>query len=374
MPITLDIHVLQTLPPSCINRDDLGSPKSAEFGGTRRLRVSSQAWKRAARMQSLQAEEAERAVRTRYAFSTVANLIGTPDETTEKEIHNFVDDVISSLGFKEGKGDKDAILLFASNKELADLSDVLRPHAASYSKLSAAKKKALLKNGSDLHNEIDQVFAGTQCRDVALYGRMVANRPGWGVEAGMRVAHAISVDAVATQHDYFTGVDDLLPDGDTGAGMIGNIEFSAGTLYRYASINLDQLTRNAGGDPHRAIDYAIEGAKSFVTSMPTGRQTSMAATTLPDLVLITVRDGQGISLAHAFEEATPSRGEGSVLSRATTRLANSLEDLSLWGGADLYRGATHTRRAQAATNTFGAPLAFDTLLEEAATALKEAAK
>ena len=44
----VDVHVLQTVPPSNLNRDDTGSPKSATFGGVRRARVSSQAWKRGA--------------------------------------------------------------------------------------------------------------------------------------------------------------------------------------------------------------------------------------------------------------------------------------------------------------------------------------
>ena len=29
----VDFHVLQTVPPSCINRDDTGSPKTAIYGG-----------------------------------------------------------------------------------------------------------------------------------------------------------------------------------------------------------------------------------------------------------------------------------------------------------------------------------------------------
>ena len=37
----LDIHAIQTLPPSNINRDDTGSPKTAFYGGVRRARVSS---------------------------------------------------------------------------------------------------------------------------------------------------------------------------------------------------------------------------------------------------------------------------------------------------------------------------------------------
>lgn len=29
----VDFHVLQTVPPSCVNRDDTGSPKTAVYGG-----------------------------------------------------------------------------------------------------------------------------------------------------------------------------------------------------------------------------------------------------------------------------------------------------------------------------------------------------
>lgn len=47
----LDVHVLQTLPPSCVNRDDTGSPKTAVYGGVNRARVSSQSWKRAMRLE-----------------------------------------------------------------------------------------------------------------------------------------------------------------------------------------------------------------------------------------------------------------------------------------------------------------------------------
>ena len=49
MSTYIDLHILQDLPPSNINRDDNGTPKHAVYGGVQRLRVSSQAWKRATR-------------------------------------------------------------------------------------------------------------------------------------------------------------------------------------------------------------------------------------------------------------------------------------------------------------------------------------
>lgn len=45
----VDIHVLQTVPASNINRDDSGAPKTALYGGVTRARVSSQSWKHAMR-------------------------------------------------------------------------------------------------------------------------------------------------------------------------------------------------------------------------------------------------------------------------------------------------------------------------------------
>ena len=47
--VYVDVHVLQTVPPSCVNRDDTGSPKTAIYGGAVRARVSSQSWKKAMR-------------------------------------------------------------------------------------------------------------------------------------------------------------------------------------------------------------------------------------------------------------------------------------------------------------------------------------
>src|SRR3990172_3261619 len=45
----LELHIIQSVPVACLNRDDLNSPKTAVFGGVQRARVSSQSWKRAIR-------------------------------------------------------------------------------------------------------------------------------------------------------------------------------------------------------------------------------------------------------------------------------------------------------------------------------------
>ncbi len=45
----VNFHILMSHCPSCLNRDDMGMQKTAVFGGTRRVRISSQSLKRAMR-------------------------------------------------------------------------------------------------------------------------------------------------------------------------------------------------------------------------------------------------------------------------------------------------------------------------------------
>src|SRR5262245_58053625 len=44
--VFVEFHALTSHAPSNLNRDDLGTPKTAVFGGVRRLRISSQCLKR----------------------------------------------------------------------------------------------------------------------------------------------------------------------------------------------------------------------------------------------------------------------------------------------------------------------------------------
>ena len=46
----IEYHILQSFPVTCLNRDDVGAPKSAVVGGVSRARVSSQCWKREVRL------------------------------------------------------------------------------------------------------------------------------------------------------------------------------------------------------------------------------------------------------------------------------------------------------------------------------------
>jgi CRISPR system Cascade subunit CasC len=132
---------------------------------------------------------------------------------------------------------------------------------------------------------------------------MVADDADLNVDASVQVAHALSTHAAEIEQDYFTAVDDKnIGSNETGAGMIGTVEFNAATLYRYATVNVDLLRKNLAGD-NEATARAVEAfVRGFVLSMPTGKQNTFANRTVPDGVIIAVRDDQPINLVGAFEE------------------------------------------------------------------------
>ena len=113
------------------------------------------------------------------------------------------------------------------------------------------------------------------------------------------------VHAVENEYDYFTAVDDHKnadAEEDAGAGMIGTVEFNSSTLYRYATVDVDRLHDNLGDA--KATRRAVEAfVRAFVLSMPTGKQNTFANRTLPDAVLVVLRETQSINLVGAFEEA-----------------------------------------------------------------------
>lgn len=311
MSVFVDIHVLQTLPPSNPNRDDTGAPKSATFGGVSRMRISSQAIKRAAR-QNFEGKIADGnyGVRTKKIVELVARTIGEKRPDLEPQSAELAEMGLKAIGFKltEPRGKKtnqelkeSGFLVFLSAKQIEHVADALIAVAAEDDP-AAAFKELKPRSLVDTDHSID----------IALFGRMVAEPNALNVDAACQVAHAIGVGAVEREYDYYTAVDDekkRSDEADEGAGMIGTIEFASATVYRYATINVDMLRENLGDGT--VVDRAIElFVDSFVRSMPTGKITTFANRTLPDAVLVQVRDDQPINMCGAFEDPIVSDRNG----------------------------------------------------------------
>lgn len=332
MPTYIDVHVLQTVPPSNLNRDDAGSPKQAVYGGARRARVSSQAWKRATRkLLAHGMPEADRSTRTKRISTLLAARLREATSLEEEQANRLATAILKPLGIKPGKKATDtAYLLFFGRSQL---DGVVRAVADRAARLVDLGDKALDDEVKELAVQ-DDLMRGHPL-DVALFGRMVADIPAINVDAATQVAHAISTHAVDIEFDYFTAVDDeqtVDDDAGPGAAMIGTVEFNSATLYRYATLGLEQLIDNLGGADEHTADGVERFVDAFVRSMPTGHQTSFAHRTLPGLVAVAVRDDQPVNLVSAFEQ--PVYSIGGYLARSAARLAREHNDVATrWGAA-----------------------------------------
>ncbi|MFD9063494.1 type I-E CRISPR-associated protein Cas7/Cse4/CasC [Kitasatospora purpeofusca] len=322
----LDVHILQTVPPSNLNRDDTGSPKSAVYGGVRRARVSSQAWKRATREAfGGLLDPDELGVRTKKVAELLAARITALGVGLEEAAawQAAADTITAATGAKvapparKAKGDGDdpapesQYLMFLSSRQL----DALAALAAEGLKESGGLKDFF--KGKENKARAREAANTRHSVDIALFGRMVADASDINVDAAAQVAHAISVHAVEIESDYYTAVDDERKEDEPGAGMIGTVDFNSATLYRYAAVDVDRLRANLG-DGLRADEPAAEPVrraveafvKAFVTSIPTGKINTFANQTLPDAVVVKLRSARPISFAGAFEEAVRAGGDG----------------------------------------------------------------
>ncbi|WP_436501676.1 type I-E CRISPR-associated protein Cas7/Cse4/CasC [Actinokineospora sp. HUAS TT18] len=322
---TIDLHVIQTVPPSNLNRDDTGSPKTAVYGGVRRARVSSQAWKRATRdafKDLLHASEL--GVRTKRVIELISQEItrrepGLADRAEELALALFKAAGFEAKKPREKKGQdtpgpaEAGYLFFLSRRQIENLADLA----------------VTVGDGKFDKGEVRARANRDHSVDVALFGRMVAEATDLNVEAACQVAHALSVHSVANEYDYFTAVDDHKNDDveeDAGVGMIGTVEFNSSTLYRYATIDVDGLQANLGDveATRRAVEAFI---RAFVTSMPTGKQNTFANRTLPDAVLLVARESQSINLVGAYEDPVADGEKGGRITASLARLGEHAKDL-----------------------------------------------
>jgi len=358
----IEAHVIQNVAPANLNRDDTGAAKDAVFGGCRRARVSSQAWKRAVR-QWFEKEyvfgQDELAWRTkRLTDEVVKKLVasGRDPELAKKAVIAAMS--ISGAKFEEKENHitgRTKVLWFVARNSINDIAELCEKYwdtlsTASFEKEEQTKQtKAKNNKGSstkltiktELSNDdkstikktIETNVIGAKAVDIALFGRMLTDAPTDGtVEAAVQVAHAISTNRIETEFDYFVAVDDLLPSDETGAGMIETIEFNSACLYRYACLDTNQLLVNLGGDAtlaQRATEAFLLG---FVTAMPSGKQNTFAANNPPQAVVLVSRETGAWNLANAFVDPVYAKRETDLVAASCERLACHWKDLTAMYG------------------------------------------
>ncbi|MEW6949368.1 type I-E CRISPR-associated protein Cas7/Cse4/CasC [Trueperella pyogenes] len=331
MTLVIDIHALQTVPPSLINRDDTGAPKSAIFGGVPRQRVSSQAWKRAIR-RYFENEIGQEAVglRSRNLPEVIVNRVMeiSPEFGLEEAIEG-VQNLFKAPGAKQG-----IKLVEPKVSKDGEDSDNQSPHPTTAAllflsphQIERAAQAIVDADGEKITKaEATDILDTKHSVDMAMFGRMLADAPAFNIDASVQVAHAIGVHESEPEFDYYTAVDDVLEDAEEiGAGMIGTTQMMSSTLYRFATINVEGLATNLG-NMDMANKAAVFFIKAFIESMPTGKQNTFANNTLPELVYVAVRNTRSVSLVNAFED--PVGREDSTRRRAAAEaLAQEARDI-----------------------------------------------
>ena len=311
MSLVIDVHALQTLPPSLINRDDTGAPKSAVFGGVPRQRVSSQSWKRAIRAYFENNVDPDSVGdRSKRLPEKIAKLVEDHEGWDAERAIKQVSDLFKTAGIStevDSKRIKELEKSDAEDKE-ALLKEARYPRTKyliflSPQQIERAAREIVAADGEKIKKADAKEILDTQHSvDMAMFGRMIADDAAFNVDAAVQVAHALGIHDSAPEFDYFTAVDDLAEDGEeTGAGMIGTVQMMSSTLYRFATVNVAGLTKNLDSEEN-AKQAAIQFVDAFIKSMPTGKINTFANHTLPELVYVTVRDTRPVSLVTAFEE------------------------------------------------------------------------
>lgn len=299
----LDIHAIQTLPPSNINRDDTGSPKTAQYGGVRRARVSSQSWKKAMREYfHKNSAQSNVGVRTLEIVRYIADKIKSYDSSKEdSEAMELAERVLNEAKVKT-KEQRAKALFFLGDTQAEKLAEAA---------VSGEKDK----------KQLQEILRDKPAVDIALFGRMVADDPSLNEDASSQVAHAISTHAVQTEFDFYTAVDDLAPEDNAGAGMLGTLEFNSSTLYRYANVAVHELLRQLN-NKETAINTLRLFIEAFSNSMPTGKVNSYANQTLPQAIVVNLRTDRPVNLVSAFEE--PVKASNGNVSVSIQKLFNEL--------------------------------------------------
>ena len=359
-PRFIQIHFLASYPGALLNRDDAGLAKRLPYGGAVRVRVSSQCLKRHWRMaddpraihrmgeeDGIEAERSKEAIERRVV-APLREKGGIGDDIIKAVEEAFVKGV---YGAKAGdKKSRQALLL--GRPEIEHLRALAEEVAGTADDAEEAKEKAeaLFKEGKANFAAMREANGLSSGLESALFGRMVTSDPSANTDAAIHVAHAFTVHEGEFESDYFTVVDDLTgrsednEEGGTGAAGVFDTELATGLYYGYVVVDVPLLVSNLAGtkrsdwdagdtDRELAARVVVNLVHLIATVSPGAKRGSTAPYGYADAVLIEAGDRQPRTLAGAFRDAIPLRGEGTLDARTAKAMRNELEGLDAMFGA-----------------------------------------
>lgn len=349
----LQIHTLVSYPASLLNRDDAGLAKRIPFGNATRLRVSSQCLKRHWRDDlTAKLPDVPDGLRTRSFFTRTVLPRLLASGMTPERAQALVEPLAAAVikGGVEKNGDMSQPVLFGLRE--ADYLVALVQQCNEGAADTAAAAKALverLKSPDERKNLAAMSKAGAGLT-AALFGRFVTSDLLARVDAPVHVAHAFTVHSANTEMDYFTVVDDLNRDDETGAAHANQAELGAGVYYGHVVVDIPLLVSNLSGCTRaqwKQQDNALASSvleaivRSIASRSPGAKLGSTAPYSRAELVLLEVGTEQPRTLANAFLEAL--KPSGNVLQASADRMGEQLTRI------DAMYGPTATMRALATT-------------------------
>lgn len=347
----VELHLIQSFAPSCLNRDDTGSPKDCQFGGVRRARISSQCFKRAIReyfMGNSRCQESLGTRTKRLVEKTTEYLLNKNNRTREDAVkvsQNLLWVAFGKNIMDTKKPEMTKYLLFLSEEEIKTSSEIADNYWDELIKIETPKEE---KEGAELTESIETagkrgnatpkkpkitrelenaaktLFKQPSSIDLALFGRMIADKPNSNVDGACQVAHALSTHATPQEVDFFTALDDLKPEDTSGSDMMGVVEFNSACFYRYLTLDWSALQNKLGEEisAKKAAEAFLEAA---VLAVPTGKQNTFAAHNPPSLAFAIVHEGQRFSLANAFEK--PVWSKNGIIEKSVQQMGDYLQQI-----------------------------------------------
>jgi CRISPR system Cascade subunit CasC len=344
-PRFVQIHSLASYPGTLLNRDDAGLAKRMPFGGSTRARVSSQALKRKWRFAGEADHEA--AARAPQSLQGLGVPMGDRSKDVVKHavmpqalaglpaLHEdaqtvLANELIVALYGKNAADPKTRQALFFGHPEIAHVQTLARELATQASTqtalLASAGKEPDKKALKALEESIKETLkplqknlralaeggSGAAGLESALFGRMVTSDTTANVNAPVHVAHAFTVHGIERELDYVTAVDDLRQrseDGETGSAGIFDIEITSGLFYSYVTVDVALLVANLNDDAVLAGRVLESLVKLIARTSPGAKKGSTAPYAHAEFMLIETGDDQPRTLANAFRQAVPLRGD-----------------------------------------------------------------
>ena len=335
----VQIHSLTSYPAALLNRDDAGLAKRLPYGGSSRIRVSSQClkrhWRKAEDEWALGNLGAPLSERSRMAVELdVMPQLGTLDPALAETVRVAL---VRSLYGKDAAKPGGTPRQEARNRQALLLG---RPELDYLARL--AQEAVATGQPKDAETLLAERFGKGEGKanmkaladgaafpaglEAALFGRMVTSDPEANTEAAIHVAHAFTVHAEESESDYFTVVDDLTRDaGETGSAGLFETELTSGLFYGYVVVDASGLAENLGNDRDLAARTVQHLLHLIATVSPGAKRGSTAPYAWADLLLVELGSRQPRSLAGAFRDAVPLRGD--VLGAALGQLAGHLARL-----------------------------------------------